>query len=92
MNWAAEPLRSWDIMLNFIRQTRTEKGLTVEAILNEKQYEKGTKISDDQLDSINFKEHATLPKWNYTIYSSWKLHLIFEQALRYAGVLDEQGS
>jgi hypothetical protein len=70
MNWAAEPLRSWDIMLNFIRQTRTAKGLTVDAILNEKQYEKGTKISDDQLNSINFKEHSTLPKWNYTIYSN----------------------
>lgn len=67
MNWAAVPLRSYDIMLNFIRQTSTEQGLKVDSIINEKIYEKGIKITDDQMKEINVKEHSVLPKWNYTI-------------------------
>ena len=68
MNWQAEPLRSYEIMLNLIRKTTTETGLKVNAILNKKQYEKGLKITNQQVESINVKKHNTLSFWNYTIY------------------------
>ncbi len=55
MNWAGVPLRSYDIMLNYIRSTTTRQGLKVDAILNEKEYEKGIKITDKQMDQINLK-------------------------------------
>ena len=67
MNWAGTPLRSYDLMLNYIRNTTTRQGLKVDAILNEKQYEKGIKISDEQINQINLKKHDVLPQWNYTI-------------------------
>ncbi len=67
MNWAGVPLRSFDIMLNYIRTTTTQNGLKVDAILNEKIYEKGIKINDSQMDEIKLKHHALLPKWNYAI-------------------------
>ena len=67
MNWAGVPLRSYDIMLNYIRNTTTRQGLKVEAILNEKEYEKGIKITDKQMDQINLKKYDVLPQWNYTI-------------------------
>ncbi len=67
MNWAGVPLRSYDIILNQIRKTTTQQGLKVDAILNEKKYEKGIKISDDQMKEINLKKHDILPQWNYTI-------------------------
>ena len=67
MNWAGTPLRSYDLMLNYIRSTTTRQGLKVDAILNEKQYEKGIKISDEQINQINLEKHDVLPQWNYTI-------------------------
>lgn len=67
-NWAGEPLRSYDIMLNFIRHTKTKKGLKVQAILNDKIYEKGIKVSDEQFKRIHIEHHDILPNWNYTIY------------------------
>jgi len=67
MNWAGVPLRSYDIILNQIRKTTTQQGLKVDAILNEKKYEKGIKISNDQMKEINLKKHDILPQWNYTI-------------------------
>lgn len=67
MNWAGTPLRSYDLMLNYIRSTTTRQGLKVDAILNEKQYEKGIKISNEQINQINLEKHDVLPQWNYTI-------------------------
>ncbi len=67
MNWAGVPLRSYDIMLNNIRKTTTRQGLKVDAILNEKKYERGIKITDKQMNQINLKKFDTLPQWNYTI-------------------------
>jgi len=67
LNWAGVPLRSHDIILNYIRGTTTKTGLQVEAILNQKQYEKGIKISDQQMKEISIKHHDILPQWNYQI-------------------------
>jgi hypothetical protein len=67
INWAGKPLRSYEIMLNFIRNTTTKQGLQVNAILNENKYEKGIKISDAQMNEINIRNNELLPQWNYTI-------------------------
>lgn len=67
MNWAGVPLRSFDIMLNYIRKTTTRQGLKVDAILNEKKYAKGINISEAQMKTINLKRQKQLPDWNYTI-------------------------
>jgi hypothetical protein len=68
INWAGVPLRSYDIMLNLIQNTTTQTGLVVDAVLNEKVYETGIKIKDDQMAGINIIKHSELPEWNYTIY------------------------
>lgn len=67
-NWAGEPLRSYDIMLNFIKNTKTSTGLRVNALLNEKVYQKNMKINDQQFGKINLKNHDQLGQWNYTIF------------------------
>jgi hypothetical protein len=69
-NWAAQPLRDYDTVLNFIRSTRTKTGLRICARLNRKNYPKGTKISDQQMQQINIRNHTTRPKWNYSISPS----------------------
>jgi hypothetical protein len=66
-NWAGEPLTSYETILNHLRATKTTTGLRVKAYLVKKQYLKGVKISDDQMQQLVLEKHETLPKWNYTL-------------------------
>jgi hypothetical protein len=66
-NWAGEPLDSYQKILNFIRSTRTETGLSVTAQLDRRNYPTGTEPTPEQLQSLRLKPHEVLPKWNYTI-------------------------
>lgn len=67
-NWAGIPLQSFRTMLNYIRTTTTKSGLRVSACYNRKAYQKGIKISDDQMSRIKITPLPKLPQWNYTIY------------------------
>jgi len=64
-NWQGRPLRSFQIALECIRSTSTKKGLSVQAVINDKQYQKGIKVSDAQMKSINLFRDDELPLWNY---------------------------
>lgn len=65
--WAGIPLTSFDLMLECIRATTTTTGLSVQATLVEKDYQKGLKVSDEQMDKLALQRHDTCPQWNYTI-------------------------
>ncbi len=67
-NWQATPLIDFETVLKYTKTTKTETGLKVDAMLVEKQYQKGIKASDDQLKSLNIKHHKINPAWNYTIF------------------------
>jgi hypothetical protein len=66
-NWAGKPLRSFEIMLNCIRGTTTETGLAVEAVLLDREYKKGIKVSDQEMAALNLHRRTICPKWNYII-------------------------
>jgi len=67
MNWQGKPLISYETIVNLIGATKTRKGLKVKAVLDETLYEKGIKVSDEQLEGINIFRHAFHGEWNYTI-------------------------
>lgn len=67
-NWAGCPLRSFDEVVHYIRDTKTETGLTVQAQLVTQTYEKGVKVSDQEMDQLRLEPHDVCPNWNYTIY------------------------
>jgi hypothetical protein len=67
VNWAGKPLRTFELMLSYIRGTVTETGLQVKACLVEQVYEKGIKVADEIFQTINIQPHTTCPRWNYTI-------------------------
>ena len=67
-NWAGRPLADYETALKFIRTTKTETGLSIRAILNDKKYQKGIRISDEQMEKINIKFHTLRPEWNYSIF------------------------
>lgn len=66
-NWAGQPITSYETMLNYLRTTRTEKGLRVRATLFTRQYPKGHKPSREAVAALNITPHGTLPQWNYTV-------------------------
>jgi len=45
-NWAGHPLERFETLLSFVRNTKTETGLRVEAYLDEREYEKGIKVPE----------------------------------------------
>jgi hypothetical protein len=67
MNWRGKPLRGYEIILNLIRGTSTNKGLRVCAKLDRKIYLTGTKISEFEFKKIKIEHHVVNPDWNYTI-------------------------
>lgn len=66
--WAGCPLRSYDLMLGYIRDTKTQTGLTVEAHLVTETYETGVKVPDKEMAALNIEPHDVCPRWNYTIH------------------------
>jgi len=66
-NWAGQPLRSLDLMLQAIRGTTNKGGLRVTARLDRRTYQKKLKVSDKEMKQLNLHRHKTCPDWNYTI-------------------------
>lgn len=58
------PLRSWDLILQYISETRTGTGLTVRAVLVTEKYETGITVSDEVLDGLILEYHTVCPQWN----------------------------
>ena len=66
-NWRGKPLISIAVIVNLIGATKTEKGLKVDCVVDDKEYKKGMKISDEEFESVNIEPHSFHGDWNYTI-------------------------
>lgn len=66
-NWRGKPLVDRATVVNLISGTRTEKGLEIKARLDERQYETGKKVSDEELAEINLLKDKFHGEWNYSI-------------------------
>lgn len=67
MNWKGKPLISYETIIKLVSGTKTRKGLTVASRLDEKEYSKGVKISDEDMAKLRIEYHSLHPKWNYSI-------------------------
>ena len=52
LNWRGVPLESYETIVQLIGATKTKTGLTVKAQLDETEYQKGVKITDEQLNEL----------------------------------------
>jgi hypothetical protein len=66
-NWAGRPLDSLLTIQNYINTTTTATGLRVKAYVEPKCYQKGVKIDDAVMRSLNLIPADVLPKWNYAL-------------------------
>ncbi len=66
-NWRGKPLASYQVIIDLIAATTTTKGLTVQSVLDENQYEKGRVVTDAELAAVHLRPDAFHGDWNYTI-------------------------
>jgi hypothetical protein len=67
INWAGKPLRTFETLLGYIRDTTTATGLRVKATLSRKVYQKRIKVSDQEMAALNLTWRKICPQWNYII-------------------------
>lgn len=66
-NWQGQPLETYEIIVNLIGSTTTKSGLKVFAELDPSKYEKGRKVTDEELAQVNIKPSRFHGEWNYVI-------------------------
>ena len=67
-NWQGQPLETLEIVVHLIGSTRTKEGLEVHAWLDERNYPKGRKVSDQEFEEICVKRMKFHGEWNYEIH------------------------
>jgi hypothetical protein len=67
-NWRGTPLESLAVVVESIGATTTEAGLEVHAWLDEKTYEKGRKVRDEELEACDIRPQKFHGEWNYEIH------------------------
>ena len=65
--WAGCPLRSFEAIVQYLHDTKTQTGLRVAAHLVTKIYQKGLEVTDEVMAALNITHHEVCPQWNYTI-------------------------
>jgi transposase len=70
LNWRGKPLESLEVIINLIAATTTSTGLKIYAQLDERTYEKGVEVSDEQLAAVRITRNAFHGEWNYAISPS----------------------
>jgi hypothetical protein len=66
-NWAGEPLRSYEAVLNYIRGTRSRTGFHCRAWLDVKEYAQGKPVKPQERSRVRLERRRVNPKWNYVI-------------------------
>jgi transposase len=66
-NWQGEPLETFEIVVELIGSTTTREGLEVHAWLDESKYEKGIRVTDQELAECRIKRNKFHGDWNYEI-------------------------
>jgi len=66
-NWRGRPLMDHVTIVETIGATTTKGGLKVDCALDTRTYEKGIKVSNDEMASLAITGDDFHPEWNYTI-------------------------
>ena len=66
-NWRAVPLISYEVVVQLIGNTKTTKGLQIQAQIDYREYLKGVEVEDKDFNSIAITKDMFHGEWNYTI-------------------------
>lgn len=66
-NWAGKPLIDIKTVVNYITNTKTKAGLVVDCEIDNNQYEKSIKISDDEIETVDIERVGPYGDYAYII-------------------------
>jgi hypothetical protein len=66
-NWKGQPLISVEVVIKLISNTTTAKGLKIVCLKDDKYYELGIKVSDEELAHLSILRYKFHGDWNYRI-------------------------
>ena len=66
-NWRGQPLENYEVVVNLIGSTTTESGLKVYTKLDAGTYQKGRKVTTQEIDDVNIQPSRFHGEWNYVI-------------------------
>ena len=66
-NWRGRPVISTEVVVNLIASTTTKQGLKIVCTVDENHYEKGIKVSDNELREVNIAKSSFRGEWNYCV-------------------------
>ena len=66
-NWRGKPLVSHMVIVELIAATKTKAGLQVKCALDETEYPKGRRVTDEELAAVNLQPDPFHGEWNYSI-------------------------
>ena len=64
-NWRGRPLESLETIIMLIGSTTTSAGLEITCRKDDRVYEKGVKVPDQVIDSLNMEKNEWHGEWNY---------------------------
>ena len=67
INWRGQPLTDYRTVVELIGATTTRTGLTVQAVWDDGVYDKGIKVTDQELAAVPMRPHDWHGEWNYDI-------------------------
>ncbi len=70
LNARGKPLQSIEVIVNLIAATTTNMGLKIYAQLDDREYEQGIEVSDEQLAAVNIARDPFHGEWNYSVTPS----------------------
>ena len=69
INWRGRPLRTYETVINLVRNTTNRGGLVVRIRLDRRRYPTGKKISKKELREPKVEWEEFHGEWNYVIRS-----------------------
>ena len=66
-NWRGKPLIDRQTIVELIGNTKTKSGLKIKAVIDESVYQKGIKITDEEMQSLNIEKSNFHGEWNYKV-------------------------
>jgi hypothetical protein len=67
LNWKGKPLTSYEVIVSLIAHTKTQAGLTVYAVLDDRTYPLKKRVTDKEMEALLIERDAFHGEWNYTI-------------------------
>jgi hypothetical protein len=67
LNWRGKPLESLEVIIELIAATTTTTGLKIYAQLDDRTYDTGVEVRDEQLAVVRITRNAFHGEWNYAI-------------------------